>query len=470
MRTGPLYSIPIFFEEVRSLLQTANHQFYRSFFAIVIPIAIQNLINSLVGMADTVMLGFVSQTAMASCSLAGQVHFILNMIYGGLAAGITMLAAQYWGRQNFTAIQHILAIGVKLAAAVGVLFFVGTVFFPTLLMRIYTDDPAMIESGAVYLNTVGWSYLFMGLSHPYLSVMKSIERVKASTLINSSALLLNILLNAVFLFGWIPGIPPMGIRGVALATVLSRVIEFSLCLIDGARYKKLRLTPKLFLLHNPVLWRDFIRYSLPALGNEFVWGLAFSMYSVIMGRLGEDLVAANSIMSNMRNLASVLGFGVANGTAILLGKSIGIGDMDRAEKDARRLLWLTFASALLGSVVILAVHPILANTMSLTQQAKEYLQIMVWISAVYVLGPAMNTCWICGVFRAGGDSRFGFLCDLIDMWVVFVPLGFLAAFVFQLPPMWVYALLSLDEFAKMPVVYHRYRQKKWLRNITRDIT
>ena len=197
---------------MRSLLQTANQQFYRSFFAIVIPIAIQNLINSLVGMADTVMLGFVSQTAMASCSLAGQVHFILNMIYGGLAAGITMLAAQYWGRQNLTAIQHILAIGVKLAAAVGVLFFVGTVFFPTLLMRIYTDDPAMIESGAVYLNTVGWSYLFMGLSHPYLSVMKSIERVKASTLINSSALLLNILLNAVFLFGWIPGIPPMGIR------------------------------------------------------------------------------------------------------------------------------------------------------------------------------------------------------------------------------------------------------------------
>ena len=133
-------------------------------------------------------------------------------------------------------------------------------------------------------------------------------------------------------------------------------------------------------------------------------------------------------------------------------------------------IWAQEMALHLFSVVILAVHPILANTMTLTQQAKEYLQIMVWISAVYVLGPAMNTCWICGVFRAGGDSRFGFLCDLIDMWVVFVPLGFLAAFVFQLPPMWVYALLSLDEFAKMPVVYHRYRQKKWLRNITRDIT
>ena len=260
-------------------------------------------------------------------------------------------------------------------------------------MRIYTNDPAMIEAGAQYLNTVGWSYLFMGFSHPYLSVMKSIERVKVSTLINSSALLGNIVLNAVFIFGWIPGVPPMGIRGVALATVISRVIELALCLVDGRRVKQLRLRPGLFLLHNKVLWRDFIRYSLPAIGNEFVWGLAYSMYSVIMGRLGEDLVAANSIVSNIRNLASVLGFGVANGAAILLGKTIGVGDMAGAERDAKRLLWLTFAASLLGSAVILGVHPFLASALSLTDQAREYLQLMVWISAVYVVGPTMNTCW-----------------------------------------------------------------------------
>ena len=154
-------------------MKTADRQFYRSFFAVVVPIAIQNLINSAVGMADTLMLGFVSQTAMASNSLAGQIHFILNMFYSGLAAGTTMLAAQYWGRQNMKAIEHILAIGVKLAAAVGVLFFVATVFFPAQLMRIYTNDPSMIEAGAAYLQIMGWSYLFMGLSHPYLSILKA---------------------------------------------------------------------------------------------------------------------------------------------------------------------------------------------------------------------------------------------------------------------------------------------------------
>ena len=336
---APLLTFPNFYANMKVILRdfyrgvvclkTADKQFYRSFFAVVVPIAIQNLINSAVGMADTLMLGFVSQTAMASNSLAGQIHFILNMFYSGLAAGTTMLAAQYWGRQNMKAIEHILAIGVKLAAAVGVLFFVATVFFPAQLMRIYTNDPSMIEAGAAYLQIVGWSYLFMGLSHPYLSILKSVERAKISTLINSSALLINVVLNATFIFGWIPGVAPMGIQGVALATVISRIGEFLLCLAYGQKFQVLRLRPGLFTMFNRVLWRDFIRYSLPALGNECVFAVGSSMYSVIMGRLGEDLVAANSIMASLRSVATVLGFGVANGTAILLGKAIGAGDMGR---------------------------------------------------------------------------------------------------------------------------------------------
>ena len=449
---------------------TAKKQFYRSFFAIVVPIAVQQLITAAVGVADTLMLGYVSQTALAASSLAGQIQFLLNMIYGGLAAGITILAAQYWGKGDLPAIEKILAIGLKLSVLVGTVFFAGAVFFPEALMRIYTDDANMIASGAEYLRVVGFSYLFLSLSQPYLSAMKSIEEVHISTILNSVALVLNIVLNATFIFGWIPGIPPLGITGVALATVIARAVEFVLCIVVGERFKKLRLRPRLFTLHSRVLWRDFIRYSLPAIGNEFVWGLAFSMYSVIMGHLGEDIVAANSIVSTMRNLASVLGFGIANGTAIILGKTIGGGDMARAERDAKRLLWLTFLTSVLGSFVILGCHPILVSMLQLTEQAKEYLQVMVWISAVYVVGPTMNTCFICGVFRAGGDSRFGFVCDIIAMWAVFVPLGFIAAFVWNLPPLWVYLILSCDEFAKMPVVYFRYRQKKWLRNITKEVT
>ena len=194
-----------------------------------------------------------------------------------------------------------------------------------------------------------------------------------------------------------------------------------------------------------------------------------SMYSVIMGRLGEDLVAANSIMASLRSVATVLGFGVANGTAILLGKAIGAGDMARAERDAKRLLGLTFLASLLGSAVVLAAYPIITHTMTtLSEQALSYFGIMTAISVVYVWGPPMNTCWMCGVFRAGGDSKFGFILDVICMWVVMVPLGLLSAFVLKLPPMWVYFILSLDETIKMPANIIHYRKKGWLRNITRD--
>jgi len=450
-------------------MESTKKQFYRSFFAIVIPIAIQNLINAAVGVADTLMLTFVSQTALAAVSLAGQVQFLLNMVYFGVAAGITMLTAQYWGKGDTAAIEKILAIGTKLSVAVTSLFFAAAVFAPRLVMLVFTNESGMIEAGIQYLRVIGFSYMFMSLSQPYLATLKSIEKVKESTIINSTALVLNIVLNACFIFGWIPGIPPLGIFGVALATVIARAVELVLCIVIGERLKIVRLRPRLFTLHSKVLMRDFIRYSLPALGNDVAWSVAFSMYSVIMGHLGEDLVAANSIVSTMRNLVSVFGFGVANGAAIILGKLIGSGELKLAEKNASRLLWLTFAASLIGSGLILLGHPIVPLIKTLTPQAAEYLHTMIWISSVYVIGGPMNTCLICGVFRAGGDSKFGFICDIVEMWGVFVPLGFLAAFVLKLPPMVVYLILSCDEFAKMPVVFAHYFKKGWLRNITKDI-
>ena len=448
----------------------ANKKFYRSFFTIVVPIAVQQFITSALSVADTLMLGYVSQTALAASSLAGQIQFVLNMIFLGLSAGITILAAQYWGKGDLSAVEKVFSIGLKLSLLMSVIFFVGAVFFPNALMRIYTNETPMIEAGAEYLRIVGWSYLAMGMTQPYLSALKSVDQVKVSTLISTTALGLNILLNAAFIFAWFPGIPPLGITGVALATLISRIIELVLCIIFGERFKKLRLRPRVLFLHSRVLWKDFIRYSLPAIGNEFVWGLAFSMYSVIMGHLGEDIVAANSIVSTMRNLTSAIGFGVANGTTIILGNTIGRGDIPGAERDAKRLLRLAFIASLIASAGVLIGYPVLLPILSLTQQASDYLRVMVWISAVYVIGPIMNTALICGVFRAGGDSKFGFICDIIAMWCVFVPLGFIAAFVLKLPPIWVYVILSCDEFAKMPVVYFRYRQKKWLRNITKDVT
>lgn len=452
---------------MQTTLTTGSPSFYRSMARLAIPIVLQNLITTAVSSADVVMLGFVSQDALAAGSLASQVMFILNLVYGGISSGIVMLAAQYWGKQDTLTIERIMGIGMRLSILISVVFFVLACFFPSFLMGIFTNEEALISTGIPYLRIAGFSYLFMSVSQVYLCTMRAIERVIFATAANGSALLLNIILNAVFIFGLF-GAPKLGIMGVALATSISRGIELLICLMDNIGPRTIHFRIRTLWEGNKVLFSDFLKYSLPAFGNEVAWGLAFSMYSVIMGHLGSDIVAANAVVVVARNLGTVACFGIANAGAILLGKSIGASRTETVKADASRFCRITLIAGILGGIVIFLLRPLFLNMADLTQTARGYLNIMLFINMYYVLGQAMNTSVICGIFRSGGDSRWGFICDTIDMWVYAVPLGFIAAFVLKLPPMWVYFLICTDEFVKMPFIYRHYKSYKWLKNITRD--
>lgn len=441
--------------------------FYKDMFRLALPIVLQNLVTAAVGSADVIMLGWVSQTALSAGSLAGQIMFILNLVYSGISSGIGMLAAQYWGKKDIRTVEEIMGIGLKLSIPVSFLFFVLACFFPQLLMKIFTSEPELIAAGLPYLRIVGISYLFMSISQVYLCTMRSVERVVFATFANASALLLNIVLNAVLIFGLF-GLPQMGIAGVALATTAARGVELLLCVLDNCRYQRIRLDPRLLLRHNRVLFEDFIRYSLPAFGNEVCWGLAFSMYSVIMGHLGSDMVAANAVVIVARNLGTVVCFGIANAGAILLGIAIGAGHKERVKEDASRFCRITFLSGVAGGILIFFLRPLFMNMADLTEVSRRYLSGMLFINMYYVLGQAMNTTIICGIFRSGGDSRWGFVCDIVDMWLFSVPLGFVSAFVLKLPPMMVYFLICLDEFVKMPFIYRHYKSYRWMKNITRE--
>lgn len=441
--------------------------FYRSLFQLVFPIAVQNLISTAVSSADVIMVGYVGQTALSSVSLANQIQFILSLVYTGIASGATILASQYWGKQDTKAIEKIMGIALRFSIGISAVFFVIACFFPKYAMMVFTDDPELIAGGVSYLKILGIAYLFMSISQVYLCIMRSIERVVFSMMAFGSALILNILLNAVLIFGLF-GFPKMGIAGAATATVIARGIELAICMIDAARFRTVRFRISAIFEKNKVLFQDYLKYAMPAFGNEIVWGVAFSMYSVIMGHLGSDMVAANSVVVVARNLGTVLCFGIANGGAIYLGKRIGDGQMEEAKRDASRLCRVTFVSGLLGGILIFLMRPVMIGMVELTPQAGEYLTTMLAINVYYVLGQAMNSTVICGVFRSGGDSRFGFICDLIDMWVFAVPVGFFCAFVLKLPPMWVYFIICLDEFVKIPFVYRHYKSYRWLKNITRE--
>ena len=288
-----------------------------------------------------------------------------------------------------------------------------------------------------------------------------------STAMNVLAFSLNILLNAVFIFGLF-GAPQLGAMGVAIATSLSRLIELGACFAVSFLSKDIKLDFRYLFARNQTLFSDFVKLSLPALGNDISWSVAFSMYSVILGHLGTDVVAANSFVIVVRNFGTILCFGMASAGGILLGNIIGENKLEDARAGAKKLMKLTVATGALGGLIILAATPFVMKYAALSEQSMHYLKYMLLINTYYVMGAAVNTTLIAGVFRAGGDSRFGFICDTIDMWCYAVPLGFLAAFVFKLPVMWVYFLLCTDEFVKWPWVIKHYRSGKWLHNITRD--
>lgn len=446
-----------------------NDEFYSQIWKLVLPILIQNLLSAAVNSADVVMLNFVGQSSISAVSLASQYAGVLFSVYYGLGTGVTMLCAQYFGKGDMRAIDVVEGIALRFSLIISSCFALCAALMPETMMKLYTNDPELIALGASYLRILSISYFCWGIIEIYLSVLRSVGRVAICTILNTSAFTLNILLNAVFIFGLF-GAPKLGAVGVALATTTSRVIELIGCFLVSLKSKDVKMKLSYMFIKNKLLFKDFVRLSLPALGNDVIWGVAFSMYAVIIGHMGTDAVAANSFVVVVRNLGTIFCFGIASAGSILLGKIIGENRLEDAREGAKKLMKLTVIAGVVGGLIVFACMPVVLKyaSGSLSATAMHYLKYMLLINTYYIMGTAVNTTLIAGVFRAGGDSKFGFICDTIDMWVYAVPLGFIAAFVLNLPVLVVYFLLCTDEFVKWPWVIRHYKSGKWLNNITRD--
>lgn len=448
-------------------ISTGKDDFYRQIFKLAIPIIIQNLLSAAVNSADVIMLNYVGQSSISAVSLAANYSSILFMVYYGLGTGASLLCSQYSGKNNLQAIHAVEGIALRFSVGISILVALIAFMMPQRMMQLFTADPELITIGSSYLRVMGITYICWGISEIYLAVLRSIGRVTISMVLNVLAFVLNIFLNAVFIFGLF-GAPKLGATGVAIATALSRLAQLLACVIVSILSKDVKLNPAYMFLRSKVLFHDFIRLSLPALGNDLSWSVAFSMYSVILGHLGTDAVAANSLVIVVRNIGSVFCFAIASAGTILLGQIMGKGDLEKSKKYASRMLRLTVITGALGGVIVLAVTPFVLKFASLNETAMHYLKYMLLINSYYIMGSAVNTALIAGVFRAGGDTKFGLICDTVDMWVYAVPLGFFAAFVLKLPVLWVYFLLCTDEFVKWPWVLHHYRKGEWAKNITRE--
>ena len=433
------------------------------------PIMIQNLISTLVNSADTIMLGYVSQTAMAASSLANQYTFVLFCFYYGLSAGTSVLCAQYWGKGDKQTVERILGLASRVVILISLIFFSISFFFPGAIMRLFTSSPETIHEGIRYLRVLSFSFIFMGFSQIFVSALRSVGKVVFPSVIYVVSLLVNVLLNATFIFGLF-GLPKLGVIGVALGTVSARVVEAVMCIVYSAVSRDVKIKLENLFRPSGVLFKDFIKISAPAVINDLVWGVAASTFTAILGHIGDDMVAANAVAVMVVNMGAIVCRGFANATTIIVSQTLGENRMEDAKVYAGRMLRLTFVVSLLGCGVILAIRPLMLRFYSdkLTPTALSYLGILMIMTTWRLVGEAVNTCLICGCFRGGGDSKFGMILDTIFMWGVAVPLMAVAAYVLKLPPIWVYFVMTLDELEKMPFIFIHYFKHKWMKNITRD--
>lgn len=434
--------------------------------SLVLPITFQQFMLALVSASDALMLGKLSQNALSAVALASQISFVQSLFLAALTIGLSILLAQYWGKKDTEAVSKIFCYGLKISAILSLLFSIVAFIFPAELMQIFTNEKDLIFDGAKYLKVVSFSYFLTGISQIFLCLFKNCERAFQSSLISSVGVVANIIFNAIFIFGLF-SFPALGIAGAALATICAKIIELTWCILDFKFKSQINFQIKHLIRNDIIFVRDFWKYTFPVLGNEIVWGVGFTMYSVIMGHLGSDAVAANSITNIAKNLIACFCIGLGSGGGILVGIELGKGNLEHAKLCGEKLCHLAIFLGTISGILFIPLSFLITSFANLSETANEYLKWMLLMCSYYMLGKSINSTTIAGIFCAGGDSKFGFICDSITMWCVTVPLGFFAAFVLKLPVLAVFFIVNLDEIVKLPAVYQHYKKYRWVKNITR---
>lgn len=453
--------------------------FYNQLSSTVFPLVIQAFMLALVSATDAVMLGMVDQTSMSSVSLGGQVQFVLNLFILGITGGLSILTAQYWGKGDYETIERLIPCNLLYMMIIGLLFTTSAGLAPGHVMRILTNDERLIACGSAYLRAVALSYVLCAISQVYLTVLKTTGRAGTASCISSSAVALNIVCNAVLIFGLL-GAPKLDIVGAAIATVIARAVELiwsilavrnktELTMPDNERkLVKISIHWERILEQESELIRDFWKYTGPLLAASLVWGVAYTLYSVIMGHLGGDAVAAHSVTGIAKSLIACMTRGLGNGAGILVGHVLGTGSLARAKHLGGRLTRLSILAGVITGLSLMLLSPLIIRLAPLTQTASGYLQGMLIFCGINLMFQSVNHTVLDGVFCAGGDSAFDMYGNIGAMWCFSLPMGFIAAFVWKLSPVAVYCIMNLDEIVKIPAVYLRYKRYLWLRDLTKS--
>lgn len=448
---------------------TKDRSFYRSLVTLAVPISLQNLVTFAVSFADNVMIGSLGDDAISGVYIGGQLQSVLQMFVGGIEGAILILAAQYWGKKDTQSIRKVVSIGIKFALAVGLLSSLVAVLFPQWVIRAFTTEPGVIQEGAAYVQIVGFTYLFFSVSQVMIAAMRSVETARIGLYISCMALVINVCLNYVFIFGHF-GFPAMGVRGAALATLVSRILE--MCVGVGYVFfvdKKLRFGLKDLLHTDLQLLRDFIRYGLPVIGGQVVWAINSLANTKILGYYSAGVIAAASITGMLHNLVYVWMNGMSSAVGIITGKTVGAGQYEKMKEYSKTVQMIFLFVGLISGAAVFLARDGFISLYNASPEAQAYSRQFINVISVTIIGTCYQAACLFGLVKSGGDISFVFKNDTIFVFLVVIPSSLLAMWL-DAPPWVVFACLKCDQILKCFVAIVKINRYNWMKNLTRDNT
>lgn len=442
-------------------------EFYKELFSLAVPIGVQSLLVALLGATDALMLGRLTQDAVAAVSLANQIAFIMSLFNFSLVGGGGALIAQYWGKGDRNMVKNLFCTMIKYSFLISFIFFCLAFFVPEKLMGIYTNEENLISIGASYLRVVGFSYLFNGVCQCYFQMMKVEDRAGRSVFISVATLITDVVLDYFLIYGKGP-FPALGANGSAYSTIGVEAVALIWCMVESYQPNCIHPDWSGLKWFSKDIMLDMLKISLPMLASALAWGIGYSAHSLLMGHMGSDATAAASISSVMLELVTCMCKGLSAGAGIMIGKLLGDNQFVKAKSYGRSFWGVSLWCGVFNMALLAMTGPIILHFFVLTEMARHYLICMLIFTGIYSFAYSLNTIVTCGVFPAGGDAIYDSISVMISMWCFALPLAFAGLFLFNWPVMVVYIVMCMDEIVKLPWIYPRYKKYYWLTNLTRD--
>ena len=455
-------------ESKKETFFTHDRSFYRALFPLLITLSLQNLIAYSVNMADNIMLGSYSQPALSGAAAVNQIFFIVQQLTLGICDGLVVLAAQYWGEGRTSPIRRLTGTALRFGVCCSAVIIVLCMVFPSQIVGIFTKDPVIIAEGTSYLSIIQFTFLIFMLTQVLMASLRSVEVVRISFYISIVSLIVNVGINYTLIFGRF-GFPEMGIRGAAIGTLTARIIEFLIIFIYALKVdKRLQLFSESLIKRDAALSSDYFKAEIPMLLSSLLWAVSVPMQTAILGHLSSDAIAANSVATTFYQYLKVIVQSMSAASAVMIGRAIGMGKMERVRSDARTLSVIDILIGLiLGLLLFVLRHPLL-SLYRIDDSALQLADQLIVIMSIVMVFMSYQMPVSFGIIRGGGDVRFTMIMNMISTWAIVMPLSFLSAFVWKWSVPMVVIVIQSDQIFKGIPTFIRFRSYKWIRKLTRD--